>query len=93
VLEVCCPAGYIKEFYTNEMPWAFLLYEFEPGVPTVTLFEIDKKAKMARFEIVILDKAADESAIKSVAVSIFEELLKQYMPGYEWRGSVRKEIM
>lgn len=93
VLSVCCPAGYSKEFYTAKMPWAFYMYEFEPGLPTVVLFDIDKNAKKGRFEIVILDKLAEESAIKAVSVTIFVELLKQYMPGIEWEGNVRKEIM
>jgi hypothetical protein len=93
VLQVCCPAGYSKEFYTAQMPWAFLLYDFEPGLPCVTLFEINIAAKTARFEIVILDKTADEQSIRSVSVTMFIELLKQYLPGYQWRGSVRKEIM
>lgn len=93
VLSVCCPAGYSKEFYTAKMPWAMILYDFEPGVPTVTLFDVDGKNNTGKFEIVILDKLADETAIKAVAVTIFEELLKQYLPGYVWSGSVRKEIM
>jgi hypothetical protein len=93
VLEVCCPSGYLKDYYTAEMPWAFILYDFEPGLPTVTLFEIEKAAKTVKFEIVILDKTADEQSIKSTSVTVFIELLKQYMPGYEWMGSVRKEIM
>lgn len=93
VLQVCCPAGYSKEFYTAKMLWAFLLYEFEPGVPTATLFDIDNKAKTGRFVIVILDKTSDEAAIKAVSVTIFIELLKQYMPSYSWEGSVRKELM
>lgn len=93
VLEVCCPAGYSKEYYTSPVPWAFFLYDFEPGLPTVTLFEINKAEKTARFEIVILDKKADMQSIRSVSVTIFIELLKQYLPGYRWRGSVRKEMM
>ena len=92
VLRMCCPGGYLKELFTNEMPWAFILYEFEEGVPTVTLFEISQKEKKGKFQIVILDKTADESVIKAVEVTIFIEMLKQYMPGIEWRGSVRKEI-
>jgi len=91
-LNVCFPGGLVKTFYTSEMPWAFLLYEFEEKVPTIALFEIDKDNKEGKFEIVILDKNAGETVIKSVEVTIFVETLKQYMPGYEWRGSVRKEI-
>jgi hypothetical protein len=93
VLSVCCPAGYSKEFYTAKMPWAFLLYEFEPDVPTVVLFDIDSNTKKARYEIVILDKLADETVIRAVSVTIFEELLKQYLPGVEWAAGIRKEIM
>lgn len=93
VLQVCCPGGYPKDFFTAQMPWAFLLYDFEPGIPTVTLFDINKETKRARFEIVILDKKAVEQSIRSVSVTMFVELLKQYLPGYQWRGSVRKEIM
>jgi len=93
VLEVCCPSGYSKEYYTAKMPWAFILYEFEPGIPTVTIFDIDGKTSKGTFVIVILDKLADESSIRAVSVAVFEELLKQYLPGYEWSGSVRKELM
>jgi hypothetical protein len=93
VLEVCCPSGYSKEYYTAKMPWAFILYEFEPGLPTVTIFDIDGKTNKGTFVIVILDKLADETVIKAVSVAVFEELLKQYLPGYVWSGSVRKELM
>jgi hypothetical protein len=93
VLSICCPSGYSKDFYTAKMPWAFILYEFEPGLPTVTIFDIDGKTNKGTFVIVILDKLADESAIRAVSVAVFEELLKQYLPGYVWSGSVRKELM
>jgi hypothetical protein len=93
VLSVCCPAGYSREFYTAKMPWAFLLYEFEPGVPTIVLFELKRNTKTGRYEIVILDKRSDATAIRAVTVTIFEELLKQYLPGYTWTANVRKELM
>jgi len=92
VLDICCPGGPAKSFYTAEMPWAFILYKFGEGVPTVTLFEINKEEKKGLFEIVIMDKSVKKSAIKAVEVTIFVELLKKYMPGYKWKGSVRKEM-
>ncbi len=92
VLDVCCPGGLAKSFYTAEMPWPFILYEFEENVPTVTLFEINEEKKEGLFEIVIMDKGVKKSAIKAVEVTVFVELLKKYMPGYKWKGSIRKEM-
>ncbi len=91
-LSVCCPGGLAKEFYTAKMPWAFIMYEYEQGLPTVTVFEMDKGKKQGRFEIVVLDAKADMEKLMAVSVGIYAELLKAYMPGYEWRGSVRQEI-
>jgi hypothetical protein len=91
-LNVCCPAGLAKEFYTSKMPWAFILYDFEPGLATAVIFEMDSKKKTGRFEIVILDSKANAEKLTAVAVRIYKELLKQYKPEYEWTGSVRQEI-
>jgi len=73
------------------MPWAFILYDFEEGVPTITLFKTDKESGKGMFEIVILDSSRSEADIKAVEVVIFSELLKRYMKGYEWEGNVRVE--
>ncbi len=91
-LNVCCPGGLSKDFYTAKMPWAFIMYDFEPGLPTVVLFEMDTDKKQGRFEIVVLDPKADMEKLRAVSVRIFTELVKKYKPGYEWRGSVRQEI-
>lgn len=89
---VCCPRGLSKEFYTAKMPWAFINYEFEEGLPTVTVFEINSAKKSGKFSIVVLDHTADMEKLKTVSVRIFTELLKSYMPGYEWSGDVRQEM-
>ncbi|MCE5300960.1 MAG: hypothetical protein LLG37_08855 [Spirochaetia bacterium] len=91
-LSVCCRDGTQRDYYTCKMPWAFIMYEFEQGVPTVTIFEIKSEKKEGRYEIVVMDPQADPAKIKAVSVSIYEELLRQYMPGIEWKGSVRQEI-
>jgi hypothetical protein len=74
------------------MPWAFIMYDFEPGLPTVVLFEINSEKKTGRFEIVVLDSKANMETLKAVSVRIFTELVKGYMPGIEWKSSVRQEI-
>lgn len=91
-LNVCCIAGFSKEFYTAKMPWAFIMYDFEPSLPTVALFEMDSEKHEGKFEIVILDPKANMESLKAVDVRIFTELVKQYKPGLVWRGSVRQEI-
>jgi hypothetical protein len=91
-LNVCCPMGLSKDFYTAKMPWAFIMYDFEPGLPTVVLFEINSEKKTGRFEIVVLDSKANMETLKAVSVRIFTELVKGYMPGIEWKSSVRQEI-
>ena len=91
-LNVCCPMGLSKDFYTAKMPWAFIMYDFEPGLPTVVLFEVNSAKKTGRFEIVILDSKANMETLKAVSVRIFTELVKGYMPGFEWTSSVRQEI-
>jgi hypothetical protein len=91
-LSVCCMKGITKEYYTAKMPWPFITYEYEQGLPTVTVFEINSSKKTGRFDIVVLDDRADMEKLRTVSVRIFTELLKAYMPGYEWRGNVRQEI-
>lgn len=91
-LNVCCPMGLSKDFYTAKMPWAFIMYDFEPGLPTVVLFEVNSAKKTGRFEIVVLDSKADMETLKAVSVRIYTELVKGYMPEIEWKSSVRQEI-
>jgi|ERR1035437_1786785 hypothetical protein len=91
-INVCCLAGVSKDFYTAKMPWALIMYDFEPGLPTITLFELNSGKKQGRFEIVVLDPKADMEKLKAVSVRIFTELVKEYKPGYEWEASVRQEI-
>lgn len=91
VLTACCIAGLPRDYYTYEMPWAFHLYEFEEGVPTVTVFQIMDEGRKGKFEIVIMDPKQQESVIKEIEVRVFKELLNKYSEGVEWEGSVRVE--
>ena len=92
-LTACCPGGVRREYYTLKLPWEFHLYVFEAGLDTLTLFEKDSGGTSGRFEIVVLNPAADESSIQAVSVSAFTGILSEYMPGIKWSGSVRKERM
>jgi hypothetical protein len=91
-LSVCCTGGHAREYYTEKMPWELIMYKYEQDLATVTVFDIDRSKKTGRFEIIILDPKADESRLRDVSVRIFMELLKGYMPGIIWNGSVRQEI-
>jgi|GEM_PF-2834301 hypothetical protein len=91
-LSVCRTGGHAREYYTEKMPWELIMYKYEPELATVTVFDIDRSKKTGKFEIIILDPKADASRLRSVSVRIFTELLKNYMPGIIWNGSVRQEI-
>lgn len=91
-LSVCCTGSHAREYYTEKMPWELIMYKYEQDMATVTVFDIDRAKKTGRFEIIILDPKADASALKAVDVTIFEELLKAYMPGVSWKESARQEI-
>ncbi len=91
VLTACCIGGLPRDYYTYEMPWAFHLYEFEEGVPTLTVFQVTDEGKKGRFEIVVMDPRQAESVIKEIEVRVFKELLNRYSDGIEWEGSVRVE--
>ena len=92
-LTACCTApGRPREYYTNRMPWELIMYKYEEDIATITVFDIDSVKKTGKFEIVILDPKADPAALKNIDVTIFEDLLKAYMPGILWSKSARQEI-
>lgn len=91
-LAVCCPDGYLKDYYTYKMPWEFLLYEFAPGTPTITVFQLDENSKKGRFEIVLLDKKVEVTKIKQSEILHFIKKVSDYMPGYSWEGDLRVDV-
>jgi hypothetical protein len=90
-LKACCFGGVQKEYYTSEMPWEFILYKFSGDIPTITLFEIDRKTGAAKFKVVVLDPAAEKTNIAKSGIMRYIKKLDDYMPGFNWQGDVTVE--
>ncbi|HDT15714.1 MAG TPA: hypothetical protein ENN55_05845, partial [Firmicutes bacterium] len=90
-LNICCPEGYERAYYTAKMPWDFILYEFGEKTASFVLFDVNEQEKRAGFRIMVLGKEAKTDIMQGEIMSYIKKL-DEYMPEYTWEGSVRADL-
>lgn len=89
-MNICCPGGYEKTYYTVKMPWDFILYEFGEKTPSFVLFEVNEQEKRAGFRIMVPGEYKKTDILQGEIMSYIKKL-DEYMPDYTWEGSIRMD--
>ncbi len=91
-LKVCCPQGYVREYYTYPVDWEYILHQWSAKTPAITLFHFNKEMKQAKMLVVILKNDNKNSDIKKTDIMRFIKLMDEKIPGYSWEADVKEEM-